>query len=584
MTNSHDISKSAFLSIKSKAKTLEIDEFANNKITYSDEILKQRNISRGILSWIEHRSNEKHLKYIACKLVAEEWLRPIISDLWLTEDIVPYFKVKNGNTNSFAFKKQFSEDDTAIADVDKNNEVQTTELVSLNDYHLVTHDLEMEKLKKLAKKCRGKKIVFINATAQGGGVAIMRHALIRLFKLLNVDAHWYVLKPSEELFLITKQKFHNVLQGVSDSTINLTDTEKQLYNKWIEQNAKLLRPAYRNADVVVIDDPQPSGLISFIKATNPKCKIIYRSHIQLEAKLADKIGIPQYNTWQFLWQNISKADLFISHPIPAFVPKNVVKSKLVYMPPTTDPLDGLNKPLRPTQMEYYLNLFNKYLRETGQKGLDPRRAFIVQIARFDPSKGIPDLIQSYSLLVKKLKNKKMDIPQLVIAGHGSVDDPDGVPIYNVTMEMLASDQYKHLKDDVKIARIPPIDQVLNAVLRDSKVCLQLSHKEGFEFKVTEALMKGIPMVAYKAGGIPLQIQEGINGFLVDTGDTKAVASKLYKLFTDDELYVKMSKAAPKTLNPEVNTVSNAINWLFLTSEITKHSINGNGKNVKELMK
>ena len=143
--------------------------------------------------------------------------------------------------------------------------------------------------------------------------------------------------------------------------------------------------------------------------------------------------------------------------------------------------------------------------------MDLKIPYIIQNARFDPSKGIPDTIEAFSHLMKAYSLDDPQRPQLVIVGHSSVDDPDGIPIYNLTLNLI-HENYPDLTDDIKVVRLPHIDQLSNALVRRSKIVLQLSHKEGFEFKVTEALMKGRPVIAYRAGGIPLQIEHNKSGF------------------------------------------------------------------------
>lgn len=132
----------------------------------------------------------------------------------------------------------------------------------------------------------------------------------------------------------------------------------------------------------------------------------------------------------------------------------------------------------------------------------------------------------------------------------------------------------HLSDYISVIRLGPSDQMLNALLSKAKIALQLSTREGFEVKVSEAIHKGKPVIASRAGGIPLQVQDGKNGFLVDVGDTEAVAKCLYDLWTDEELYNRMSEAALHTVSDEVTTVGNALSWLYLASQLTA------GKKVK----
>jgi Glycosyltransferase len=414
-------------------------------------------------------------------------------------------------------------------------------------------------------------------------VALMRHALIRFLRLLQVDAHWHILIPNNKIFEITKTKFHNVLQAVASPSTELTEEEKELFRTWTAENASLLEPVFSHADVVVIDDPQPVGLIPFIKKSNPNAKILYRSHIQIVAGLATESGTPQHTTWSLLWDYIRQADFFISHPMKMFVPTDIPAEKVLYMPATTDPLDGLNKPLSTEQIDNYLALFNEVLIRQEQTPLDTTRPYIVQIARFDPSKGIPDVLDAYRQLRMRLQDGQRPVPQLVIAGNSSIDDPDGGPVYNLIKRILRTEPYINFADDIKVAQLPHRDQILDTLLSKSKVVLQLSIKEGFEIKVTEALMKGKPVIAYRSGGIPLQVEGRVNGYLVEPGSTTQVSEHLYNLFTDESLYKRMSEAAATLYNKDYLTIPNAICWLYLSVALSNgETITGDFQWVKSL--
>ncbi|KAG5985844.1 hypothetical protein E4U52_000873 [Claviceps spartinae] len=198
----------------------------------------------------------------------------------------------------------------------------------------------------------------------------------------------------------------------------------------------------------------------------------------------------------------------------------------------------------------------------------PERDYIIQIARFDPAKGIPSVIDSYYKLRKLLNEKSPELsqdehPQLLLCGHGAVDDPDASIIYDQTMQLIASAPYNEYANDIVVMRLPPSDQLLNALMSNSRIALQLSIREGFEIKVSEALHAGKPIVASRTGGIPLQVEHGKSGYLVEPGDNETVAKHLYDLYTDEGLYREMSQYAKKHVSDEVSTVGNALAWLYL---------------------
>ncbi|KAL2872556.1 UDP-Glycosyltransferase/glycogen phosphorylase [Aspergillus lucknowensis] len=436
----------------------------------------------------------------------------------------------------------------------------------------------------------------------------------------------YVPKPRPGIFRITKNN-HNILQGVAPIGTRFTQEDRNLLRDWVLDNAerywlkgtKLLAPQWfeslqsyaypllrehgpppppwhqnngplmppweGGADVIVIDDPQLPWLIPLIKEQTPDRPVIFRSHIQIRSDLVDTPGTPQAETWKLLWDAIKQADLFISHPIRAFVPENVPQGMLGYLPASTDWLDGLNKPMTDWVTSYYGRIFNSKCRERYMPNIAfPDEDYIIQVARFDPSKGIEDVLASYEAFCKRLAEAHPDIrpPKLLICGHGSVDDPDGSIVYETALRFVKQ-HLEHIQPLICIMRIGHNDQVLNAVLSKAKIALQLSTREGFEVKVSEALHMGKPVIATLAGGIPLQVQHGKNGFLVDPGDTEAVANHLFELWMDRELYNRMSRYAATSVSDEVSTVGNMLSWLYLTSKLSRGvSVHPNGRWINDM--
>ncbi|RAL01741.1 putative trehalose synthase (Ccg-9) [Aspergillus ibericus CBS 121593] len=428
-------------------------------------------------------------------------------------------------------------------------------------------------------KKRGTKIAFFSATPQGGGVALMRHALARFSYSLGTDIKWYVPKPRPGVFRITKNN-HNILQGVAPPGERLSNEDWEKVIDWINENAKrywlspggpLRPPSEGGADVIIIDDPQMPALISIAKHLAPDRPVIFRSHIQIRSDLIDQPGSPQEEAWSWIWKQVQQADLFISHPVSIFVPNSVPSEKVGYMPASTDWLDGLNKNMREWDVAFYGRVFNSVCRNSGTMTINyPQDEYIVQIARFDPSKGIMDVVESYNKFYRRFTAALPDRtpPKLLICGHGSVDDPDGAVIYDSVLSYVEED-LSDIADKICVVRLGPSDQVLNALLSKAKVALQLSTREGFEVKVSEAIHKGTPVIATKAGGIPLQVADKKNGFLVEVGDTDAVAQHLFDLCTDEDLYQRTKKFALENVCDEVSTVGNALNWLYLASKLSK---------------
>lgn len=354
---------------------------------------------------------------------------------------------------------------------------------------------------------------------------------------------------------------------------------------WTEFGGPLSARDKGGADVIIVDDPQMPSLVKIAKEKDPARPVIFRSHIQVRADLADQEGTATSEVWNWIWNHIKDCDIFVSHPVRAFVPKNVPPEKVGFMPATTDWLDGLNKHMHHWDEQFYMHNLRVRCFEVGMRPMAlPDRKYITQIARFDPSKGIPDVLASYARLRKVyMKDAPLEqIPQLIIAGHGAIDDPDATIIFKQAADALAGD-YKDIRQDIIMMRIGPSDQMLNTLMSCAHVALQLSTREGFEVKVSEALHKGTPIIATRAGGIPLQVQHGKSGFLVKPGDHDAVARHLYDLFTDSELHTTMSEYASHHVSDEVSTVGNALAWLYLADELAKgEHIKPNGQWINDM--
>ena len=191
---------------------------------------------------------------------------------------------------------------------------------------------------------------------------------------------------------------------------------------------------------------------------------------------------------------------------------------------------------------------------------------------------IRSYVKARHILDDKIPGSKH--PQLVLVGHGAVDDPDATIIFDQVLDILEEDDVSTFAADIVVVRLPASDQcifhlsnllmiVLNAIMSNAKIALQLSLREGFEIKVSEALHKGIPVIATNAGGIPLQIQDKKSGFLVEVGDTTAVANHIVDLWTDKALYKKTSDYARTCVTDEVSTVGSAASWLWMASKLAK---------------
>jgi trehalose synthase len=344
-------------------------------------------------------------------------------------------------------------------------------MINIEDYAPIVGEATVRELRLLADRLQGRTIQNINSTAVGGGVAEILSRMIPLLNELGVRAVWDVIKGDEKFFATTK-KFHNGLHGVP---VEIGPDE---YDHFLEVNCD--NGAQMNfGDVVFVHDPQPIALVERRSALGKNW--LWRCHIDFSQ--------PDPEIWAFLEKFILRYDSAV-FSAPAFSQKLPIPQVLIS--PSIDPLSDKNRELDEKTID---SVFERF-------GIDRSRPVITQISRFDYLKDPVGVIKAY-----KLAKEHVDM-QLVLAGGGATDDPEGP----IIMEQVKAEAEKD--KDIFVLFLPPAsDMEINALQRGSTVILQKSLKEGFGLTVSEALWKGKPTIAGAVGGIPLQIAHKYSGIL-----------------------------------------------------------------------
>ncbi|MEA3454304.1 MAG: glycosyltransferase, partial [Candidatus Caldatribacteriota bacterium] len=375
-------------------------------------------------------------------------------------------------------------------------EIVETEGKSLNDYTDIIGKGEIESIKKLALPLKGKKVVHVNATSFGGGVAEILSTLVPLMKDMGIEAEWQVIKGSDDFFNVTKS-IHNGLQGMD---VPFTKKMKEVFLKNNQLNEKLFEGEY---DFVVIHDPQPVAILNYRQ--EKKGKWIWRFHIDPTSA--------QEKIWQFIRPFIEKHDAAI-FTLKEYVKDDLKLKNIAMIPPAIDPLSPKNMDLDQEEIE---NIVTKYK-------VEPDRPVITQVSRFNPWKDPLGVIDMYRMVKKEIKDV-----QLVLITFMDNDDPEGWEYYEKTARHAGEDYDIHLLSNLNgVGNLE-----VNAFQRASDVIIQKSLREGFGLVITEALWKGKPVVAANVGGIPLQVDNRRTGYLV--GDISECAERVIHLLKDSEI-------------------------------------------------
>ncbi len=346
---------------------------------------------------------------------------------------------------------------------------------TLSDYIPVVGEGVINELRLLGERLANKRVLNINSTRVGGGVAEILSRLVPLMREVGLDPRWEVIKGTDEFFALTKN-LHNALHG---TPIPFGPGDQKLFDEITRANLASLD---LGADVVLVHDPQPAGLVSARGQYGGKW--VWRCHIDVSA--------PAQGAWEFIAPMVQRYDMSI-FSAPQFARPLEIPQVLVS--PSIDPLSEKNCELERTEIETILT----------RLGIHSDKPIVTQVSRFDRLKDPLGVLEAW-----KMARRRFDC-QLVFAGGAATDDPESVQVLKELRDRAGDDA------DVHILDLPPTSNLeINAIQRASTVILQKSLKEGFGLTVSEALWKHKPVIAGAVGGIPLQITHKYSGILTHT--------------------------------------------------------------------
>jgi len=355
---------------------------------------------------------------------------------------------------------------------------------SLDDYKLLIRDEKANEIRILARELHGARILHLNATPYGGGVSELLRSEVPLLRDLGLHADWKIIFGDQKFFSVTKS-FHNALQGAE---FVLDDEVKEIYLSYNVRSAQLLEEQY---DYIIVHDPQPLALLHFKGKGHSKW--IWRCHIDTSQ--------PNLEVWNFLKPLAEEHDAAI-FTLEEFVPPGFRMAKISVIPPAIDPISPKNMPISADLCRRVINWV----------GVDLRRPLLTQVSRFDPWKDPLGVIDVYRMVQE-------DVPdlQLALVGAMALDDPEAWQIYSTISEYDKKDPNAFVFTN--LTGVGNIE--VNAFQQLSDVVIQKSIREGFGLVVSETLWKETPVVAGKTGGIPLQLEDGVSGFLCQSNEDYA---------------------------------------------------------------
>lgn len=402
-------------------------------------------------------------------------------------------------------------------------------MLRLEDFRHIVPDETLAEIYAKARRLYRKHIVHLNATYQGGGVAEILYSLVLLMNDVGIDAGWRILHGSQEFFEITKS-FHNALQGAK---LNLSQRKKRIY---LQVNENFSKFSHLDHDCIIIHDPQPLSIIQSYRKSQPW---IWRCHIDLTN--------PHKELWDFLKGFLLKYDQIVVSSEKYFKDDLPVDQRLIL--PAINPLSQKNKDISENTMIEYIT----------KAGIPTDKPIITQVSRLDPWKDPEGVIDVFKLVKEKVNCR------LVFCYNVASDDPEGMRMYNKVQRKAN----KFLKRGDILFVVGNNETLVNSIQRFSNVIIQKSIKEGFCLCVTEALWKGTPVVASNVGGIPSQIKDGENGFLLAPKDTEGFADRIIHLLKNPDEGKAIGQKAKETVRQKFLITRLLSDYLYMLNSIIK---------------
>jgi trehalose synthase len=397
----------------------------------------------------------------------------------------------------------------------ESTDAAAPKLVSIADYEPIVGAPTVDRILSKAGQLSDLHVVNVSSTYYGGGVAEILSSMTLLMNAAGIKTGWRIIQGRPDFFSITK-KMHNALQG---DDINLTELKMQIYEEVAFENAAR---NHIDHDVIIVHDPQPLPLIRHYRKKTPW---IWRCHVDLSR--------PNAELWSYLAPLVERYDAVVLS-LPAYAQKLAAPQR--FIAPAINPFSTTNKDLTDEEIAERLTHYN----------IPTDLPLVVQVSRFDKWKDPQGVIDAF-----QIARKQIDCT-LVLVGNVATDDPEGQDVFAALCQGV--------EERIRILSVQD-SALVNALQRKAAVVVQKSIKEGFGLTVTEAMWKGAAVIGGRAGGIAYQIEDGVNGFLVNS--VEETADRIVTLLKDRSLASRVGQQAKEAVRGRFLMTRLMEDWLDL---------------------
>ena len=364
---------------------------------------------------------------------------------------------------------------------------------SLGDHAPACGAEAIERIAAAAAPVAGRRVLHVSAAGGGGSVPDLLGALLPLAADAGIAPGWRVLFGGPEVSTVAAQ-LRDGLQGAETA---ISDADWRGYLDACASAAEGI-----DHDLVVLHDPGTLGLAPALAGK----RVIWRCHLDASR--------PDRPAWELARALAESCEIVVADESLA--------------PPDVEPLAAIAPgidPLSPRNLELAPRLAGRALRRLG---LDLDRPSVSQLMRLDRWKDPQTALEAFARV-------REELPQLQLVLACELD-PEGFSAVKEITDFAAGQEDLHLL--TSYSGLGNLE--IGALNQLSRVAIRLSLREGFGLAASEALWRGTPVVGGREGGTPLQVRDGVDGYLADGAEE--VAARVVELVSDPGLAIEMGRA------------------------------------------
>lgn len=148
---------------------------------------------------------------------------------------------------------------------------------------------------------------------------------------------------------------------------------------------------------------------------------------------------------------------------------------------------------------------------------------VMHVSNFRPVKRVERVVEVFARIRERVQAR------LVLVGDG----PDRPRALVRAAELGVAEHV------LSLGKFAKVEEILSC----ADLFLLPSQTESFGLAALEAMACGAPVIASRTGGLPEVVDDGVSGFLIESGAVDAMAEAGVRLLQDDALHARMSEAA-----------------------------------------